>query len=699
MADTYTSFIDDIRFGGFNAIEYADEGLEMYISFQALLRWVSKYPNMFSGKEQIIEIDWKVDKPMFIYSTTVSCNLQKCYIQNEYLNTTLGTLADNGAGIARFDSISEFNDSEFIKKKEDLEKEANPTTNPSIFPSVGNINYVYLNINFLSQLITKGSDNKDNKVTIRKFLQDVCDGVNKALGSINDLQVISNVDGTVEKLTIIDYQQKRIKNLVKLERPYTELKAQGLGSMLTKIQAQSSITPDLASMIAIGAQAQGQVVGPEAASFSKLSEGFIDRIYPEKNIGDSLDIIRQEKAKDAIEKRYKNGIESYIELIKNQQPKDPIVGLYDPIILESTDKSNKENIAVELYKACLEKFTQTRQTSTAFIPIKLNLSLYGLSGIKIYQNFKLSNDILPLSYKGNFVFTTLGVSHTVDSSKWETNISALIGLEDEKVDTEGDLTPFTIPLNSIPGATNSTTTGTTFSFSAFPRLSTTSLDFLPGFKDFALQVNPNKIGRLPTTGNAPVAKALANRGINNARLKVTDKTQLVPIVGGDGRGLTRYKAGDPTGQTGYLLYPTAALAWANAYRELTNAGLTVRVYSAYRDLQHQRSLGKDKDTATAGSSPHGWGMALDISPFNQLIDSSPRSALAPNRVARTTEFYRKVGEIMAKHNWYNPWRLADNAGTMDEVWHWEYWGTAENIIPGVTSPEILENLLGIRILE
>ena len=91
MADTYTSFIDDIRFGGFNAIEYADEGLEMYISFQALLRWVSKYPNMFSGKEQIIEIDWRVDKPMFIYSTTISCNLQKCYIQNEYLNTTLGT--------------------------------------------------------------------------------------------------------------------------------------------------------------------------------------------------------------------------------------------------------------------------------------------------------------------------------------------------------------------------------------------------------------------------------------------------------------------------------------------------------------------------------------------------------------------------------------------------------------------------------
>ena len=673
MADTYTSFIDDIRFGGFNAIEYADEGLEMYISFQALLRWISKYPNMFSGKEQIIEIDWRTDKPMFIYSTTISCNLQKCYIQNEYLNTTLGTLTGNGTGIGRFDSISEFNDPEFTKKKEDLEKEALPVINPSIFPSIGNINYVYLNINFLSQLLTKGSDNKDNKVTIRKFLQDVCDGINKALGSINDLQVISNVDGTVEKLTVIDYQQKRIKNLVKLERPYTELKAQGLGSMLTKIQAQSSITPDLASMIAIGAQAQGQVVGPEAASFSRLSEGFIDRIYPEKNIGDSLDVVRQEKAKEAIQKRYENGIKAYVELIKNQQPEAE--NKYDPIILESTDKSNKENIAVELYKACLEKFTETRQTSTAFIPIKLNLSLYGLSGIKIYQNFKLSNDILPLSYKGNFVFTTLGVSHTVDSSKWETNISALISLKDEKVDTEGDLIPFTIALPEV-------TTGSSGNFSpAFSILppgpaatSPTGPDFKTGNKDYALQVNPTKIGSLATTGNAPVAKDLASRGLKNANLDTGNRTQLVPIVGADRNFKTRYGA--------YLLHPFAASAWRNAYNELRAAGITVQVYSAYRDLQHQRSLGSGTGVAGAGSSPHGWGMALDISPFNRMAKpvivngESKKSTPAGNVDGRKTEFYRKVGEIMAKHDWYNPWRLADNAGNVDEIWHWEYWGPA-----------------------
>jgi len=693
----YTEFITGIR-GEYNVIEYGGNGgagAELYLSIKGLLKWISEFPNMFSQTSQIVKIDWESDKPMFMYSTTISCNLEKCYMRNQYLGTSRGTIGGNAkaeetGGISYFRPIEQFDALKYNKLQDKLKEEANATTYPSIYPSLGNINNIYVNVIYLSEILAKKSDNKDNKVSVREFLQTLCDGINKALGSINDLQVIIDVDGIEETLTIIDYQQKRIKNLDTPRREPTELKAQGLGSMLTNIQAQSSITPEIADMISIGAQAQEQTVGEEATSFSLLSKGFRDRIYPTKKIGKQTILEQQQKAEKAINDRFTDAIKTYNTLISNQRATG---GVYDPIKIASTDQSNKENIAVELYKACLGKFTQTGQTSTAFIPIKLDISLYGLAGIKIYQKFKLSNDILPLSYKGNFEFIILGISHTVDTSKWETTISALISIKDEKIEKESKtLAPFAIPLNSTSGATNSTTTGTTLSFSAFPRLSTTSPDFLPGFKDFALQVNPNKIGRLLTTGNAPVAKALANRGINNARLKVTDKTQLVPIVGGDGRGLTRYKAGDPTGQTGYLLYPAAALAWANAYRELTNAGLTVRVYSAYRDLQHQRSL-PSEGTATAGSSPHGWGMALDISPFDQLIDSSPRSALAPNKVARTTEFYRKVGEIMAKHNWYNPWRLADNAGTMDEVWHWEYWGTAEyNIIPGVTSLETLENL-------
>ena len=93
---TYTNFIQEIKgyeFGGFNAIEYADGGQEIYLSFKALLKWIGENINMYSNEEEVIRIDWESNKPMFMYSTSVSCNLQTCYIRNGYLDTTPGTIS------------------------------------------------------------------------------------------------------------------------------------------------------------------------------------------------------------------------------------------------------------------------------------------------------------------------------------------------------------------------------------------------------------------------------------------------------------------------------------------------------------------------------------------------------------------------------------------------------------------------------
>jgi len=445
----YAEFIKGLE-GEYNVVEYGGTGgvgAELYLSVKGVLKWISEYPNMFSGTSQILKVDWESDKPMFTYSTVISCNLEKIYIRNDYVGTSEGTIE----AIGPFKPITQFNAQRYTDLAGEFKKEANVTVNPSIYPSIGNLNNVYVNVIYLSEILAKKSDNKDNKVTIREFLQTLCDGINKALGSVNDLQVITDVDEVQETLTIVDYQQKRIKNLAKQERPTTTIQAQGLGTMLTSIQAQSSITPEIADMISIGAQAQEQTTGEEATSFTLLSKGLTDRIYPTRRIGEDIkNLEKKEETLKAINERFNTAISTYTTLVNNQQAKD---GGYGPIKIASTDQSNKENIAVELYKACLGKFTQTGQTSTAFIPIKLDLSLYGLAGIKIYQKFKLSNDVLPLSYKDNFEFIILGISHAVDSSKWETRISALITLKDEKIEKESkNLAPFAIPLDTVEGA-------------------------------------------------------------------------------------------------------------------------------------------------------------------------------------------------------------------------------------------------------
>jgi hypothetical protein len=436
----YTNFINEIKgsdYRGTNFIEYNDKGGEIYISFQVLLRFLNEFVNLNSNGKPVIKIDWKKDKPFYAFSTSISSNLLKCYIYNDYVGTVQGGITDGG--VATFQKFTTFNETNISKIQEELKKSAGSPTDKSIYPTIGNINYIYLNTGYIAELVTKESNNADNKLSVKKLLQTICDDVNKALGSVNDFQII--IDDDENELTIIDFNQKRIKGLSAPENTLTTIKAQGLGSFVTSINAQSSITPEIATMISVGAQKDGNVLGEEATSLSKLSAGLTDRIYPEKEVANSSNLNRLSKDDTTT---FEKTIVAYKQLIGNQIN---VGGTGGKISFKSDDKSNVENIPVELYRACLGKFTTTNQSSPTFIPVKLDFSLAGISGIKIFQKFNLSGDVLPFIYNDNFNFIVTGVSHDVNSSnKWSTKISSLITIKDQPVTVAN---AFFVPIGTV----------------------------------------------------------------------------------------------------------------------------------------------------------------------------------------------------------------------------------------------------------
>tara|TARA_R110002110_G_scaffold339062_2_gene549423 strand:+ start:357 stop:2360 length:2004 start_codon:yes stop_codon:yes gene_type:complete len=464
-----TTFIEKLKsaeYAGFNAIEYADGGQELYLSFKGLLEWTNTNLNMYSKNAEIIQIDFESDKPMFMYSTTVSTNLQKCYIRNSLLNTTGGTLegTEDNTLPSPFNAVDKFDNGKLRALASELSAGiVDPDSSGSTIkmsPTLGNINNIYLNCSYISEQLIKHSDNEGNMVSIANFLQELCNGVNKALGSINDLQVVGDVDGKQDILTITDYQQVRIKGLVKAassdKRETSTINAQGLKSMVTSISAQSSITPDLATMISVGAQANGEALGQEAVAFQKLNNGLEDRVYPTKGISRKVVEIQnkaKDKRKEEAESKFRDNLVSYVKLITNQQPISN--ELFSPVTLKSDEKTNLENIPVELYKYLLGQYTQTNQTPAGFIPIKLDLTLYGISGIKIFQKFKITKDVLPFSYDQEYDFTVTGVSHTVDSARWSTSISSIMGLA-EKDTIEEEAFNLTLDLTLTEGGTGGT---------------------------------------------------------------------------------------------------------------------------------------------------------------------------------------------------------------------------------------------------
>jgi len=441
----YTVFIDTVTkseyYRGANILQYSDGGGELYISFQVLLKFLEEQVNIKSDGKSIIKIDWESDKPFFAYSTSVSFNLLKCYLYNNYIPNSDG--AFDQSGVYTFQPFTYFNSSkskpDYITNRQaqlgdkintinDKYTQDNPTDKVyKTYPQIGNINYIYLNAGFVAEQMTKQADAADTAVGVRKLLQAICDEVGKALGSINDFQVI--IDDDLNTLTIVDYNQKRIKGLANIEGSrITTIKAQGLGSFVTGISAQSSITPDLASAISIGAQANGNKPGVEATSFSLMNKGLIDRLYVEKSApGETSKTDADLFAKTEKERstKYNSTREAYITFIANQKEGD------QKITFKSTDKLNLENICADFYKSLLGAYTNTGQTSTSFIPVKLDLSLAGISGIKIFQRFTISGDVLPYIYKDNFDFVITGVSHEVSNNgMWITKLSAIIALKD-----------------------------------------------------------------------------------------------------------------------------------------------------------------------------------------------------------------------------------------------------------------------------
>ena len=653
---TYTKFIEGIKgyeFGGFNAIEYADGGQEIYLSFKALLKWIGENINMYSNEEEVIKIDWESNKPMFMYSTSVSCNLQTCYIRNGYLDTTPGTINSTNTGIGSFRPIETFDndaDDKYGKLIFAARKDANVNSDPSLYPYIGNINNIYLNIAMLSQQTRASEESKgDTKISIREYLQNICNAVNKALGSINDLQVISDVDQGIETLTIIDYQQKRIRGLVK-DANVTTIKAQGLGSMLTAIQAQSSITPEIATMISVGAQAQGSAVGVEATSFSKLSAGLKDRIYPTKGIGEEGKQGKQQP--DPLKDRFSGALKSYMQLVGNQVP--TLGDTFGPVSLESTDKSNIENIAVEFYKSALATFTETGQASTALIPIKLDFTLYGISGLKIFQKFKLSNDVLPISYKGDFDFIVMGVSHTVNNSTWETKISSIISIKDQNLDKKtGTHIPVTVPLIDPASRINVT------------NLTSPSVPNSTSSPVYSTQ-------RAGTTG-----RVVTKNGEVPDRLMTALSNTLV----------TKYKGSTLKSDGGRvrLLTPIMRnLEKMLAAYEKDNPGLPLKINSAFRTYKDQvrirkdwEAKGKPNNAAVPGRSNHGLGRAIDFADGNG---------------AKLTPSMQQYKWIKANALQYGFKRIDPKAkGEAWEAWHWEDMSSFEesdffSTVPNAAAP-------------
>lgn len=286
-------------------------------------------------------------------------------------------------------------------------------------PFVGNLMSVYVNFDTIIQSTTSNIDD-DGNIKFINFIKAILSKVKEALGGINDFQTRyieeENKFSIYEQTshTVDQYNQDRSK--------LTTFSGYGLnkgkGSIVKKLAFNSELTNDFATQISIGAQANGNQVGTPAVGLSTYNQGLVDRLEPAK-----LTTTDNKTSQSVAEGR------SVYKIITKMLPLLTTMYAANPTDrkLSQAKITALRNLNKEYAKYMQGYWVQEKQASQppSFIPFNLQVTLEGISGIRLFERFILDDSILPYSYRNKVDFLVKNITHTVQNEVWETKLETL----------------------------------------------------------------------------------------------------------------------------------------------------------------------------------------------------------------------------------------------------------------------------------
>jgi hypothetical protein len=150
--------------------------------------------------------------------------------------------------------------------------------------NTANIMNIYLNFNFLADAMSSNMDERGN-ISVYDFIKSICDGINKAMAGVNNLEPVIDEDTN----TLQIFESSPIPKDSPPSKYTLQLYGYGNGAtspagnstFVRKVDLKTAITPEYATMITVGATANGYVKGTEATAFARWNDGLTDRFKTE----------------------------------------------------------------------------------------------------------------------------------------------------------------------------------------------------------------------------------------------------------------------------------------------------------------------------------------------------------------------------------------------------------------------------------
>jgi hypothetical protein len=295
----------------------------------------------------------------------------------------------------------------------------------------------YFNMAWILKQMESLKNVKDNKVSLFSLLECLCNGWNSATGGFNKLSPV--VDTETNEIKFIDEvilpnKNEFLKDLKRstelanfnIQGYYFDESGSSTGGFVRDLSFTTTVPPNLANMITVGATSDGYVVGQDATALSRMNNGLRDRF---KKSLKTKGTTKSTPSSGSLLKDYKAQIDAFNVFTRD-------LGSWKG---ENLPKWNQEaitsfsNAASTFYEYDQAKQTQAAQETNpnaaspngGFLPFDLSITMDGLSGMKVYQKYIIDTSYLPTNYPSSLEFIIKGISNTISNNEWITTLDSM----------------------------------------------------------------------------------------------------------------------------------------------------------------------------------------------------------------------------------------------------------------------------------
>jgi hypothetical protein len=287
------------------------------------------------------------------------------------------------------------------------------------YPFIGRTMNIYINMNYAAKILQDYIDISSGAIAMYDFLDKLMKGVQHAMGNVNNFNTTYDEDKnefSIVDSTFIPFLDK-YKPSAFTNKP-AEFKTHTLtpteGSFMRDASVKTQLSNNFKTMVTVGAQANGNVVGSNSTGLAIWNAGLTDRIIKYKG--------NENDPKDVTTGNVDGKFYSNVGIVQNLYSAINDGNITDQQIDGGLDAG------VDLFNYEIGLYTANGIIpSVGFIPINLELTMDGLSGMRLYESYTADTKLLPPRYKDSIQYIITGVSHKIQNNDWTTTIQSISG--------------------------------------------------------------------------------------------------------------------------------------------------------------------------------------------------------------------------------------------------------------------------------